>query len=117
MTDARLIQELSFLNAKIDMLRTEVKSLLGVLSTPVKLLDNERAVLLKLSSPLVKTYFALQTLGKATATEVSQLTGKCRAVESMYLNQLAIMGFCAKGRSDGNRHNVVFSYGGGEISR
>ena len=46
------------------------------------------------------TALTLIKLGSATATEVSAVTGKERAVESAYLNQLVIMQIVSKERQD-----------------
>ena len=46
------------------------------------------------------TALTLIKLGSATATEVSAVTGKERAVESAYLNQLVVMQIVHKERQD-----------------
>ena len=46
------------------------------------------------------TALTLIKLGSATATEVSAITGKERAVESAYLNQLVVMQIVRKERQD-----------------
>jgi hypothetical protein len=46
------------------------------------------------------TALTLIKLGSATATEVSAVTGKERAVESAYLNQLVVMQMVRKERQD-----------------
>ena len=48
---------------------------------------------------LQTTLVALLKLGRATAAEVADLTGKARAVESAYLNQLCILKVVLKSRS------------------
>ena len=48
---------------------------------------------------LQTTLVALLKLGRATAAEVAGLTGKARAVESAYLNQLCILKVVTKSRS------------------
>jgi trehalose-phosphatase len=45
--------------------------------------------------------------GECSATEVSNLTGRCRAVESNYLNQLARTGWIVKHRSSKEIHFLV----------
>ena len=42
------------------------------------------------------TILTLLRLGRATATKVAQGTGKARAVESAYLNQLVVMKIARK---------------------
>jgi ArsR family transcriptional regulator, lead/cadmium/zinc/bismuth-responsive transcriptional repressor len=46
------------------------------------------------------TALTLIKLGSATATEISAVTGKERAVESAYLNQLVVMQIVRKERQD-----------------
>lgn len=59
---------------------------------------NERRLfkVLELPKHLQTTLIALMRLGFATALEVSGVTGKARAVESGYLNQLCYMKIAAK---------------------
>jgi DNA-binding transcriptional ArsR family regulator len=52
--------------------------------------------LLKLSSRLQKTLLASQMLGLATASDIAKQTGRARAVESSYLNQLTTKGLIKK---------------------
>ncbi|MEA2090280.1 MAG: transcriptional regulator [Thermoproteota archaeon] len=54
--------------------------------------------LLSLPDHLRKTAMTLCKLGRATATEVAKKTGRARAVESGYLNQLVLMGYLKKTR-------------------
>jgi hypothetical protein len=100
--------EASMLYTKINEIQTEIKQLLQILTTPTKLSQNERLILLRLPTHLIKTYFTLQNFGEATATDVSKQTGKARAIESNYLNQLVMMGFCLKWR---NHRKVIFLCG------
>lgn len=55
-------------------------------------------VLLSLSDHLRKTAIAVSTRGSATAKEVANDTGRTRAAESDYLNQLVKMGYLSKKR-------------------
>jgi len=54
--------------------------------------------LLQLPDHLRMTYITVASRGECDATVVSNLTGRCRAVESNYLNQLARMGWLNKRR-------------------
>jgi len=54
--------------------------------------------LLSLPDHLRKSALALANLGEATATDMSKETGRVRAVESDYLNQLVAMGLIKKKR-------------------
>jgi hypothetical protein len=56
------------------------------------------ATLLSLPDHLRKSALALATLREATATDLSKETGRVRAVESDYLNQLVSMGLVKKKR-------------------
>ncbi len=52
--------------------------------------------LLSLTQPLQSTYKTLISLGKGSASEVAEVTGKTRAAESDYLNQLVNMNIIGK---------------------
>ncbi len=54
--------------------------------------------LLLLPDHLRKTYMTVASRGECDATVASNLTGRCRAVESNYLNQLSRMGWLNKRR-------------------
>jgi hypothetical protein len=54
--------------------------------------------LLSLPDHLRKSALSLATLGEGTATDISKETGRVRAVESDYLNQLVSMGLIKKKR-------------------
>ena len=52
--------------------------------------------LLQLPDHLRRTYMVVASKGEGDATQVSSQTGRCRAVESNYLNQLCRMGWLRK---------------------
>jgi DNA-binding transcriptional ArsR family regulator len=54
--------------------------------------------LLTLPDHLRKTAMILIRLGQATAGEIAEESGRARAVESGYLNQLVVMGYVTKQR-------------------
>jgi len=54
--------------------------------------------LLDMPDHLRKTAMKVVLLGRCTAQDVSNDTGRARAVESMYLNQLVLMGYIKKER-------------------
>jgi len=56
------------------------------------------AVALRLGDHLQKTYEALQKRGSSTSEEISSETGRSRALENMYLNQLVTLGLARKER-------------------
>ena len=58
-----------------------------------KLDKNELIRLMNLPNHLRKTMLVVIALGEATATDVSKQTGKSRASESDYINQLERMGY------------------------
>ncbi len=62
---------------------------------PVEISDGK---LLLLPDHLRKSYLTVLSKGECNATDVSNLTGRCRAVESNYLNQLSRMGWLNKRR-------------------
>jgi DNA-binding transcriptional ArsR family regulator len=58
----------------------------------------DAATLLSLPDHLRKSAMAVCKLGEATASQVSSETGRVRAAESDYLNQLVTMGYIKKKR-------------------
>lgn len=52
--------------------------------------------LFTLPDNLRKTYLILASKGESDAAEVSRISGRCRAIESNYLNQLTRMGWLCK---------------------
>lgn len=54
--------------------------------------------LLSMPDHLRKTAMAVCRCGRTTAEEIAEQTGRARAVESAYLNQLVIMGYLKKER-------------------
>jgi ArsR family transcriptional regulator, lead/cadmium/zinc/bismuth-responsive transcriptional repressor len=54
--------------------------------------------LITLPDHLRKTYVVVASKGECDAVQVSKLTGRCRAIESNYLNQLLRMGWLGKRR-------------------
>jgi hypothetical protein len=69
------------------------KSLAGRIPAP---LDISETRLISLSDHLRKTYMTVASRGECSAIDVSNLTGRCRALESNYLNQLCRMGWLNK---------------------
>jgi hypothetical protein len=62
---------------------------------PLEVADTE---LLQLPDHLRRTYLTVASRGECDATVVSNLTGRCRAMESNYLNQLSRMGWLNRRR-------------------
>ena len=55
---------------------------------------------------LQRTMIAIQELKEATANEVAEVTERSRSVETIYLNQLTIMGYLTKLRKG---HRMYFT--------
>jgi DNA-binding MarR family transcriptional regulator len=67
------------------------------------------ATLLTFPDHLRKSAMTIFKLGRASAKEIAKETGRARAIESAYLNQLARMGYLKKEKTRGRR--VFFSIG------
>ena len=59
-------------------------------------LEISESKLISLPDNLRRTYMFVASKGECDATQVSNLTGRCRALESNYLNQLSRMGWLNK---------------------
>jgi hypothetical protein len=60
--------------------------------------DVPESALITLPDHLRRTYVIVASKGECNAVEASNLTGRCRAIESNYLNQLSRMGWLNKRR-------------------
>ena len=69
------------------------KNISGWSPPPLEINESE---LLSLSDHLRKTYMTVASRGECDAIRVSNKTGRCRALESNYLNQLCRMGWLNK---------------------
>ncbi len=67
-------------------------------------LNVSESMLLSLPDNLRKTYLIVASEGESSATRVSDLTGRSRAIESSYLNQLVRMGWLTKRRNSKTLH-------------
>lgn len=65
--------------------------------------------LASLPDHLRRTASTIATMGQATAKQVAAKTGRTRAAESDYLNQLASRGFLKKEREGREVHFLVFA--------
>jgi len=63
---------------------------------PIRISESK---LLSLPDNLRKTYLVVASKGECSATQVSNLTARSRAIESSYLNQLTRMGWLTKHRN------------------
>ncbi len=77
------------------------KSFAGWKPQPMELPESE---LTALPDHLRRTYVTVSSKGECSAVQVSNLTGRCRAVESNYLNQLSRMGWLNKRRVSKTTH-------------
>ncbi|MCW4010389.1 MAG: helix-turn-helix domain-containing protein [Candidatus Bathyarchaeota archaeon] len=67
-------------------------------------LEVSESRLISLPDHLRRTYLVVVSKGECTAIDVSNATGRCRAIESNYLNQLARMGWLNKRRISKTTH-------------
>jgi hypothetical protein len=63
-----------------------------------KPLEIPESKLISLPDHLRQSYMVVVSKGECNAVNVSNLTGRCRAIESNYLNQLCRMGWLSKRR-------------------
>jgi len=77
-------KEIKKIHSKVDELTRNVKQLIQMHNGELKINLN----VFKFPKYLQETLFALNSIGKGTAADVARVTGKARAVESSYLNQL-----------------------------
>ena len=113
---ARLLQQV---NRNMEALGTKLDRIIDLQESLTRILTPEKkpsyeglpldvATLLSLPDHLRKTALALSELGEATATKISEKTGRVRAAESDYLNQLVTKGYVSKRRKG---HDVYFYIG------
>ena len=93
----KIKENLDRLNEKMEVIielqRSERKDEQLIADTPLDVMT-----LLSMPDHLRKTAMTLCRLGRATAEDIAQQTGRARAVESAYLNQLVTMGHLKKER-------------------
>ena len=95
----RLTDVLIDIETELKAIRKTQQLILGKFNNQIK----SEVINLQLDLPdhLRKTYFALKNLGgSASASLVSSLTTRQRAVESSYLNQLVLLGQVEKRKED-----------------
>jgi len=88
----RILQEIMQIRYRLDDIEAVLS---GWNPRPLQISESQ---LFSLPDHLRKTYLTVMSKGECNATEVSNLTGRCRAMESNYLNQLARMGWLTKRR-------------------
>lgn len=89
----RISQELQNIRYRLDDLE---QMLSGWNPQPAIISESK---LISLPDHLRKTYMFVASKGECNATEVANLTGRSRAMESSYLNQLTRMGWLTKRRN------------------
>ncbi|MGD0177274.1 MAG: helix-turn-helix domain-containing protein [Candidatus Bathyarchaeia archaeon] len=98
----RMNRNMEAISKKLDKLIEVQRSSGGqIMRSTMSLPENlplDVTTLLSLPDHLRKSALGLATLGEATATDLSKETGRVRAVESDYLNQLVSMGLIKKKR-------------------
>lgn len=95
----RILREMQEIHHRLDDIENSISS------WNPQPLEIPKSELFSLSDHLRKTYMTVASKGELTATEVSNLTGRCRSIESNYLNQLVRIGWLARRR---NSKNICF---------
>lgn len=85
-----LFREIQLVRSHISNIETQLSKLKPM---PVQVPESE---LLQLPDHLRRTYLVVASKGECDASRVSSQTGRCRAVESNYLNQLVRMKWLRK---------------------
>ncbi len=99
----RIFQELQNIRFRLDDIENTFSNWQP---QPLNLSESE---LFSLPDNLRKTYLAVASKGECSATEVSNLTGRSRAIESSYLNQLTRMGWLTKLRNSKTLYFRVYA--------
>ena len=99
----RIFQELQNIRFRLDDIENAFSNWQP---QPLNLSESE---LFSLPDNLRKTYLAVASKGECSATEVSNLTGRSRAIESSYLNQLTRMGWLTKRRNSKTLYFRVYA--------
>ena len=88
----KIFQEMINIRYRLDDIE---KSFSNWSPQPLEVNDKE---ILQLPDHLRRSYLTVASRGECDATVVSNLTGRCRAVESNYLNQLSRLGWLSRRR-------------------
>ncbi len=89
----RIFQEIKQIRYRLDDIESEFSKWDP---QPVKIAESK---LFSLPDHLRKTYLIVASKGECSATQVSNTTGRSRAIESSYLNQLTRIGLLTKRRN------------------
>jgi len=101
----RILREMQEIHHRLDDIENSIS---GWNPRPSEIPESD---LFSLPDHLRKTYVTVASKGEPTATEVSNLTGRCRSIESNYLNQLVRIGWLTRRR---NSKNVFFRLASGK---
>ena len=95
-----VVEVLRQVSSKIDRMNETLEKILRLLTEKgdAELKPLDAMTLVSLPDHLRQTVMVMLRVGEATAGEVAEKTGRARAVESGYLNQLVRMGLLGKGR-------------------
>ncbi len=88
----KIFQEMQNIRFRLDDLE---KSISGWHPQPLEIAESE---LISLPDHLRQTYMVVASRGEVSATLAASVTGRCRAIESNYLNQLSRLGWLNKRR-------------------
>jgi len=88
----RILREMQEIRCRLDDIENSISRWNP---QPLEISESE---LLSLPDHLRRTYLTVVSKGESNATEVANLTGRCRAIESNYLNQLVRIGWLTKRR-------------------
>ena len=99
----QIFKEMQNIHFRLDDLETSVS---GWTPQPLEISESK---LISLPDHLRKTYMTVAAKGECSSTIVSNQTGRCRAIESNYLNQLSRMGWLNKRRVSKATHFRVVS--------
>jgi response regulator of citrate/malate metabolism len=101
--------ELEKIKSKLAEIDRKLDQLLKLQTEPPYTRAFVPKTLASLPEHLRKTALAIATMGQATAEQVAAKTGRTRAAESDYLNQLTSRGFLKKERIGREVHFLVFA--------
>jgi len=102
-------QELKEIKKHLAEINRKIDQLLQVQTKLPEIRESVPNTLMSLPEHLRKTALAIATMGQATAKQVAAKTGRTRAAESDYLNQLTSRGFLKKERRGREVHFLVFA--------
>ncbi len=88
----QIFKEMLNIRLRLDDIENSIS---GWKPAPLEVAESE---LISLPDHLRRTYMIVASKGECSAVQVSDASGRCRAIESNYLNQLSRMGWLNKRR-------------------